>query len=402
MGRLLVVSHTGRRTGFGRVAAHAARSLAAGDRDVHVIGLGADAAWTAHAELPGDVGCGWTGAQLTAELRPAATIAFGSARYLDWLVPELQAAGDGLVLAYAPTEGEVRTAGALPGLAEADVLVAHHRWGAAQLRRAAGPAAAGVTHIPHPLLVVPRPPLAGDALLAERTRLLPQAGNLVTAVWLLNANRSDRRKNIAASLRVFSAIVRQGRSDAVLVLHASPHVRGEQLAELAARLGIAGQVLFTHDAREVWSDEDMAALYGVCEIGLNTASGESWGLTAFEHAACGAAQALPMLSAQRELWGDAPVWLPVEGEVALDRETIGSPVDEARATDALLALLAPGRRREVAERCRRVAMDRGLSPEEVGSRWCELVGGALQQRGRRRFPPSGQRRVAVSTPATRS
>jgi len=40
-------------------------------------------------------------------------------------------------------------------------------------------------------------------------------------------------------------------------------------------------------------DRELNLLYNACDVGLNTASSEGWGMVSFEHAATGAAQIVP-------------------------------------------------------------------------------------------------------------
>ena len=46
----------------------------------------------------------------------------------------------------------------------------------------------------------------------------------------------------------------------------------------------------------------MNLLYNACDVGINTAMGEGWGLVSFEHGAAGAAQIVPNHTACTEIW----------------------------------------------------------------------------------------------------
>ena len=63
------------------------------------------------------------------------------------------------------------------------------------------------------------------------------------------------------------------------------------------------------DVVEAVSDRELNQLYQSCDLGLNTSSGEGWGLISFEHAATGAAQIEPNHSACSSLWHEAGVFL---------------------------------------------------------------------------------------------
>jgi hypothetical protein len=49
-------------------------------------------------------------------------------------------------------------------------------------------------------------------------------------------------------------------------------------------------------------DRALNHLYDACDVGLNSASGEGWGMTSFEYAATGAAQIVPGSWACGEIW----------------------------------------------------------------------------------------------------
>jgi glycosyltransferase involved in cell wall biosynthesis len=51
--------------------------------------------------------------------------------------------------------------------------------------------------------------------------------------------------------------------------------------------------------------EQLNRIYNACDVGINTSEAESWGLTAFEHAATGAAQIVPGHTGTREIWDGA-------------------------------------------------------------------------------------------------
>jgi glycosyltransferase involved in cell wall biosynthesis len=61
-------------------------------------------------------------------------------------------------------------------------------------------------------------------------------------------------------------------------------------------------------------DERLNLIYNACDVGVNTARAEGWGLVSFEHAATGAAQVVPGHGACLELWSDAGVLLPVAND----------------------------------------------------------------------------------------
>jgi glycosyltransferase involved in cell wall biosynthesis len=74
---------------------------------------------------------------------------------------------------------------------------------------------------------------------------------------------------------------------------------------MARALGLADCVLFTNkqDEPPEATDEQINEIYNACDIGINTADHEGWGLVAFEHAATGSPQILTDTNNNREIWG---------------------------------------------------------------------------------------------------
>jgi glycosyltransferase involved in cell wall biosynthesis len=162
-----------------------------------------------------------------------------------------------------------------------------------------------------------------------RERLFPE---LPDAFIVLNANRNERRKRVDVTMRGFAPFA-AGRPDAWLYLHMGMRDLGIDLLELAESLGISDRLLVTtFDARHPQvSDERLNLIYNACDVGVNTAASEGWGLVAFEHAATGAAQLVPGHGACLELWRDAGVLLQVEADASGRQVTTPSAVTDALA-----------------------------------------------------------------------
>src|SRR5204863_487625 len=96
-----------------------------------------------------------------------------------------------------------------------------------------------------------------------------------------------------------------------LHLHMGVETIGWDLLDLGRRFGIDDRlVLSTKQSRMPnLAAADLNVIYNACDVGLNTSSGEGWGLVSFEHAAPGEAQIVPAYSACGELWAGAAVLL---------------------------------------------------------------------------------------------
>jgi len=78
------------------------------------------------------------------------------------------------------------------------------------------------------------------------------------------------------------------------------------------RYGIADRLIITSphlSPTHGVSDERLNLIYNACDIGINTSTGEGWGLPSFEHAACGRAQIVPNSSACAEVFGEGRGYL---------------------------------------------------------------------------------------------
>lgn len=140
-------------------------------------------------------------------------------------------------------------------------------------------------------------------LFAARSRLFPERVDLAHAFLILNANRNTPRKRIDLTLEIFAAFLKRYHN-AYLYLHMGMLDVGCDVISIAEQLGIQEHLLFTthEEKRPVVDDEQLNLIYNACNIGINTCTGEGWGLVAFEHAATGAPQLMPNHSAFKEIW----------------------------------------------------------------------------------------------------
>ena len=172
------------------------------------------------------------------------------------------------------------------------------------------------------------------------------------AFIVLNANRNMPRKCIDVTVAAF-ALFAAGKPPSVrLWLHMGVEDRGWNVVLLARRYGIEDRLMLTTAelTHPRATDEELNLLYNSCDAGVNTASGEAWGLVSFEHAATRAAQIVPDHTAQSELWRDAaelvpPVYTDVNtsiltGAYHLDPKDVAGALERLYADPAHRARLA--------------------------------------------------------------
>jgi D-inositol-3-phosphate glycosyltransferase len=369
------------------MASGIARVLAA-DHEVHTVGLGRSVArepWTGHLHHQANDSSRTSAvSRLTSAIAPDLVLILGQATLTAWMVVRLRRDGfSGAVVVYMPVEGRLRDARPLAGLGQATAIVTYtpatrDALSGMLASPRADRAPPHVGCIPHAL----DPPDVNDSTRPElRAELLPRRPDRHEGRWLLNANRNDARKRPELTVRAFAAIADQVPT-ATLVLHCEVARRGVDLRIDRDRFGLRESLILTKEAdQRPWSSGRLRRLYGSCEIGVNTASGEGWGLVAFEHALCGGAQILPAHATLREIWGDAPSWIATGDDAPIDEAFSGRTPDVDALSGALLELLTqPARTRQVAAACRRRAADPRYGWDEVGTRWRMLVSRLLDNR----------------------
>ena len=204
---------------------------------------------------------------------------------------------------------------------------------------------------------------------------------------VLNANQHTRRKRLDLTLRAFAAFSR-GKTNVVLWLHHTPSREDADLLELARSLGIHDRVVMTADAQCRSSDEQLAAIYAACDVGINTSSGEGWGLIAFEHGATGAPQIVPGRGATEELWARQGITVPV----AEAREPLFEPeVSIAHCVAALERLYSdPVYYTAQSRSTREFVASSAFAAPTAARRWTELLWGVeMRNHGTARKPPAG-------------
>jgi D-inositol-3-phosphate glycosyltransferase len=139
------------------------------------------------------------------------------------------------------------------------------------------------------------------------------------AVFILNGNRFNERKDIASTIDAFAKALPQFKKPAYLCLH-TPNLDAEKRPSLESVIENSGckkNILLNPLGENYISDEKLVQLYQACAIGVNTSFGEGWGMISFEHAACGAVQLVPAHTAPGEVWKDAGILIPLSSPVQL-------------------------------------------------------------------------------------
>lgn len=381
--------------------------------DIHYVGMGYQGQpiltpFTIHPSnlRGGDVFGAYQGAALARELRAPVVLLLNDLWMLKNYMPAfapVRAEIGTRVVAYCPLDGRLPETTWMAPLDQVDRFVAYTRYGRDEFARVTAElkaegkrfAFSEIDIIPHGVDTSAFHPIAGGRREA-RMRLWPDRPELHgdQNFIVLNANRPMPRKRIDLTIDGFARFARNTPSDVRLCLHQAIGY-GDERAKVAAWVdaaGITDRVLFTADAAPdgVTSDERLNLIYNACDVGVNTAMGEGWGLISMEHAATRAAQIVPRHSACHEIWTD--------GETGEDAALFLDPVERSIPSFSLLefATISPA---QLAEALARLYADRRLlhhlagaaygvatrpdyTWDAVADRWVDLFRGLLTTGGR--------------------
>jgi glycosyltransferase involved in cell wall biosynthesis len=207
---------------------------------------------------------------------------------------------------------------------------------------------------------------------ARRQMKLDDTDHL-NAFIVLNANRNMPRKRIDLTLQGFAEFAKDKPANVKLYLHMATEDTGWNVLILAKRYGIFDRLIMTQadNSRPSFSDEQLNVLYNACDIGINTTTGEGWGMPSFEHAATRAAQIVPRHTSLGDLWEGAAEFIePVMKLTYPGNLTHAHIVTPEGVAGALQRLYQDRARREaLAEAAYRNATQAQLRWSAIAERW---------------------------------
>jgi D-inositol-3-phosphate glycosyltransferase len=400
-------------SGFTRVLASVLSRLA-GTYDIHYIGMSYKGelihtdGFTVHPcnLRGGDLFGAYQGRDLARERRADVVLLLNDLwmlkNYMNALRPVREEVGT-RVVAYSPLDGRLPGPSLMEPFDAVDRFVAYTAFAQREMSAAVSQlTAAGarfafdaIDVIPHGVDVEAFHPL-GDRRAVRRKLFAGRADahELDDAFIVLNANRPDPRKRLDLTIEGF-ALFAQGKPRNVrLYLH-----QAIRLPEARARIdrwidaaGIRDRVIMPVDAEQgtITADDRLNLIYNACDVGLNTAMGEGWGLVSVEHGATGAAQIVPRHSACEEIWEGAALMLdPIERLVPEEFSPLELAAVSAEQVAGALETLY--RDVELRQRLSTAAFDVARRPEYswagIGKQWEALLGEA-----RRSEPRPGEAR----------
>ena len=153
---------------------------------------------------------------------------------------------------------------------------------------------------------------------------------------------------------------------------------GHGLADQIRALDISDRVVLASSepgGHPRLDDAALNRLYNACDVGLNTASSEGWGMVSFEHAATGAAQVVPDAWVCGDVWhGSAELLTSAARQPPVGRYTRETVVSAESVAEALEHLYNdPAHRAEMARRAAALAHSPCYQWSSIASRWDDLL-----------------------------
>lgn len=222
--------------------------------------------------------------------------------------------------------------------------------------------------IPHGVDSTKFYPIVGGKKRARQI-LFPDKKDMYDSFIILNGNRNTPRKRLDLTLMSFSLFVRNKPKHIYLYLQIDDNDCGVDLISYIKKLGIEDRIILskfeTHN--DEINDEQLNIIYNACDIGINTSSGEGWGLVSLEHAATGAAQIVPNHTACKEIWYQSGLLID------LDRSSTENIIDTKHLAK-LLSNVYNDREylKTLSDKSLHLAQEVELSWDRICERWINL------------------------------
>jgi D-inositol-3-phosphate glycosyltransferase len=370
--RLIAIGYNTSGTGLSRVMHNITRRLA--DRhEIHFLGIGysgeieRDRGLTVYPTNPkgGDVFAAFQAIELIEEIRPAVVFIMHDIWMFDYYVRLLGPYRDRLrIAAYIPLDGKIRNEDDALSLTQTDRVLAYTSFGRREFegafRRLKAKGAArdypAVEVIPHgvdrdrffPFPELVRASYASAGRVEAKRKVFGDEPDFV----VLNASRLDQRKRVDLTVKGFAVFAADKPANVRLCLHhAILDAESErELVSLIRECDLGERVSLNPLGTRIVGDPELNLLYNACDVGINTAMGEGWGLVSCEHGAAGAAQIVPDHTGCADLWrGLAELIPPAKSYVPEFSPLEMGEVSPQGVADALEALYRdPVRRQELA------------------------------------------------------
>src|SRR5262245_33133961 len=299
---------------------HSVMGRLADRHEIHYLGIGYsgetihDRGLVIHPTNPkgGDVFAAFQARRMIEDIGPALIFILHDIWTFDYYLRLLGPFRDRLkIAAYIPLDGRIVDEANSAALEQADRVIAYTDFARAQFEAAfdrlrardAARTFPPVDIVPHgidPDRFFPRPELqlaglASSGRVAAKRKVFGDLPDLDDSFIVLNASRFDQRKRVDLTVHGFARFATGKPGNVRLCLH---HAIMDEASECTLRswirsCGLTERVMLNPFGNRIVGDDELNLLYNACDVGINTAMGEGWGLVSCEHGAAGAAQIVP-------------------------------------------------------------------------------------------------------------
>lgn len=226
---------------------------------------------------------------------------------------------------------------------------------------------------------------ASERLNEARKLLFTNQPNLQNSFIVLNGNGAWLRKCIHLTIEGFALFAKDKLDTVKLCLPTYWKNTKENvwIKQMVIENGIENRMVQApvgYNETNRLTDYQLNLLYNACDVGINTAGGEGWGLVSFEHAATGAAQIVPGLAGMQEIWGEAPIYLQNTEPILMGNKyhwKVSTAVNIAETLEVLYS--DKPNREQIGTACYHKVNEEQFKPENIAQQWNEYLLGLISE-----------------------
>lgn len=171
-------------------------------------------------------------------------------------------------------------------------------------------------------------PTRADMRDAYFDKTIERRDELLNSFIILNANRNQPRKKVDITIEAFTIFAREKSENVYLYLHMGAIDSHINIHKFLRHFDIERRVIMTSKkvGNQTVPDKKLNHIYNICDIGVNTSTGEGWGLVNMEHAVTGAPQVVPNHTVNYEFYNDCGLLVEPVTRITTEYGTVGQLV----------------------------------------------------------------------------
>ena len=288
-----------------------------------------------------------------------------------------------LTLAYCPIDGMITRPNQYQGLAYFDQVVAYNQFGIKALNEINKTAQKNLNRsFKRPIMAINHgidsnvfKPI-NDTIMerSKAKRIFFKDTALHDSFIVLNASKHQLRKRLDITIEGFALFAKDKPQNVKLYLHTGATFDGPDLRAIIKTCGITDRIITSNgwlNDHPAIDEDQLNLLYNATDVGINTSTGEGWGLISFEHALTGAPQITPKHTACKELWQGTDTILPIRN--TYEHHGLGMLRKEVSAKDVAIVLEKLYKdktfREEQALKSQQIALNQNYRWEHIAKAW---------------------------------